>query len=239
MIRVLTSFGLTRDSALFLWTKIASLAAMVVTGAIDPAALGLTDKQQHIAMVVCGVIAYLSGQLSTSSLPGALSKPSATAQKGIGVGVVLLASLLPAPCQAQAVAGDALVSPWPQQRQAANILSDVTVAADLALDTWASWRAPDRRQAFTKQAIRDGAILGVSELTKRLVHRTRPDGSDQLSFYSEHTAFAASAIGGPRLAFVLPLTLSTGYLRIAADKHYLTDTIVGALVGGLVGHVTR
>jgi membrane-associated phospholipid phosphatase len=158
---------------------------------------------------------------------------------GLGVGIVLLACLLPAPCHAQAVAGDRLVSPWPREHQTANVLSDITVGADLALDTWASWRAPDRRQAFTKQAIRDGAILVVSELTKRLVHRTRPDGSDQLSFYSEHTAFAASALGGPRLALVLPLTLSTGYLRIAADKHYLTDTLVGALVGGLVGHFTR
>lgn len=163
---------------------------------------------------------------------------AAVSPLGLSAGV-LLVLLLPAPCQAQAVAGDALVSPWTTQRQTANILSDVTVAADLALDTWASWKAPDRRQAFTKQLIRDGSILGVSELTKRLVHRTRPDGSDQLSFYSEHTAFAASAIGGPRIAFVLPLTLSTGYLRIAADKHYLTDTLVGALVGGLVGHFTR
>jgi len=70
MTTFLARLGLTRDSALFLWTKIAGLAAMVVAGVIDPAQLGLSDKQKHIVMVVCGAIAYLAGQLSTSALPG-------------------------------------------------------------------------------------------------------------------------------------------------------------------------
>jgi hypothetical protein len=69
MTNVLTRMGLTRDSALFLWTKVASLSGLVVTGVLDPSMLGLTDRQKHTLMVVCGAIAYVSGQLSTSQLP--------------------------------------------------------------------------------------------------------------------------------------------------------------------------
>jgi hypothetical protein len=71
MTKILTALGLTRDSALFLWTKIAGVSGLVVTGVIDPRELGLTDKQAHVLMIACGAVAYLSGQLSTSSLPGA------------------------------------------------------------------------------------------------------------------------------------------------------------------------
>ena len=70
-----------------------------------------------------------------------------------------------------------------------------------------------------------------------------------LSFYSGHTnlAFALAASSGT-VAFMrgyrlAPLVLgaqlasafSVGYLRIAADKHYLSDVMVGAVVGGLIG----
>ncbi len=33
----------------------------------------------------------------------------------------------------------------------------------------------------------------------------------------------------------LPWAAVTGYLRIAADKHYLTDVLTGALIGSAVG----
>ncbi|MBX3228923.1 MAG: phosphatase PAP2 family protein [Labilithrix sp.] len=70
-----------------------------------------------------------------------------------------------------------------------------------------------------------------------------------LSFYSGHTnlAFALAASSGTvaflrgyRLApLVLGVQLASaftvGYLRIAADKHYLSDVMVGAVVGSLVG----
>lgn len=70
-----------------------------------------------------------------------------------------------------------------------------------------------------------------------------------LSFYSGHTnlAFALAASSGT-VAFMrgyrlAPLVLgaqlvsafTVGYLRIAADKHYLSDVMVGAVVGGLIG----
>lgn len=70
-----------------------------------------------------------------------------------------------------------------------------------------------------------------------------------LSFYSGHTNLAfvlATSMGtvaelrGYRHRWLvwavgLPLAASVGLLRIGADKHYLTDVLVGALMGAAVG----
>ncbi len=69
-----------------------------------------------------------------------------------------------------------------------------------------------------------------------------------LSFYSGHTstAFAAAVAGawayqledGPHPEFMwaglLSGALLVGYLRIAADKHYFTDVLTGAIIGSAV-----
>jgi membrane-associated phospholipid phosphatase len=79
----------------------------------------------------------------------------------------------------------------------------------------------------------------------------RPDADDNLSFYSGHTTFTfalAAAAGtvsdlrGYRSApwvwgVGLTLAATTGYLRIAADRHYLTDVLVGAAIGTALGIV--
>jgi membrane-associated phospholipid phosphatase len=77
-----------------------------------------------------------------------------------------------------------------------------------------------------------------------------PDPYDNnLSFFSGHTSFTFSiavasgtvaSLRGYRLApwiwgSGLTLAATTGYLRIAGDKHYFTDVITGALVGSFVG----
>jgi membrane-associated phospholipid phosphatase len=68
---------------------------------------------------------------------------------------------------------------------------------------------------------------------------------DNLSFFSGHTSFAfATAISAGIVAHErgyasepyvwaggLTLATLTGYLRIAADKHYFSDVLVGAVVG--------
>ncbi|HEU4383962.1 MAG TPA: phosphatase PAP2 family protein [Anaeromyxobacteraceae bacterium] len=70
-----------------------------------------------------------------------------------------------------------------------------------------------------------------------------------VSFYSGHTsmAFASAAAAGTvylmrgykgagwALGGGLALATFTGTLRIGADKHWFTDVVVGAAVGGLVG----
>lgn len=69
------------------------------------------------------------------------------------------------------------------------------------------------------------------------------------SFYSGHTNFAfALAVSAGTLATLrgytwapwvwavgMPLATFSGYLRIAADKHYFTDVVVGAAAGSAIG----
>ena len=76
-----------------------------------------------------------------------------------------------------------------------------------------------------------------------------PELDDNVSFYSGHTqiAFATVTAAGTvaRLrdhavepwiwGIGLPLAAATGYLRMAADKHYLIDVTTGALVGSAAG----
>jgi membrane-associated phospholipid phosphatase len=106
--------------------------------------------------------------------------------------------------------------------------------------------------------------LDVNQLTKLLVARERPyvharppiDGGprphsddDDVSFFSGHTtavfALAASSatvatMRGYRWAPAIwivggGLAATTGYLRIAADRHWLSDVLVGLLVGAGIG----
>lgn len=70
-----------------------------------------------------------------------------------------------------------------------------------------------------------------------------------LSFFSNHTAFVfAVVVSGSTLFFMqdmpgapwvlgvgLAAAAFTSYLRLAADKHYLSDVLVGAGVGSLIG----
>jgi membrane-associated phospholipid phosphatase len=104
----------------------------------------------------------------------------------------------------------------------------------------------------------------VTQLTKLLVGRERPfvhalppdqkshtdrPSNDNLSFFSGHTseAFAlATASGtvsemrGYRYSPLIwsvggVIAVTTGYLRMAADRHWFTDVVVGAVVGAGVG----
>ena len=76
-----------------------------------------------------------------------------------------------------------------------------------------------------------------------------PDVDDNSSFWSGHTSLAfslavsAGVVADERGYAVAPavwitgltLATATGYLRVAADKHYASDVIVGALMGSAVG----
>lgn len=79
---------------------------------------------------------------------------------------------------------------------------------------------------------------------------TAKDPKDHyLSFFSGHTTFTfamASAAGtvmtlrGYRLGWLawvigMPLAATTSILRMAADKHWMSDVLVGMAVGGVVG----
>lgn len=107
------------------------------------------------------------------------------------------------------------------------------------------------------------AISGdINQLVKVLAARERPyahalapgqksgSGSDRnMSFYSGHTnlAFTTAVAGGtiaslkgyPSAPWIwasgLTIAALTGYLRIAADRHYLLDVVAGAVAGSAVG----
>lgn len=118
----------------------------------------------------------------------------------------------------------------PEHRRLAGLISDGLVGLQLTLDTIHTFRQPDKWAAFKCQSMRYGAALGASETTKRLVHRVRPDGTDDKSFFSMHTALAFSASGW-KFEIGIPIGAAAGYGRMAADKHYLTDVLVGAAAG--------
>jgi membrane-associated phospholipid phosphatase len=79
--------------------------------------------------------------------------------------------------------------------------------------------------------------------------KTALPSDNNVSFYSGHTALSftlASAAGtvaalrGYRLmplvwSTLMPLAAVTGYLRIAADRHYFTDVVTGAVIGSAIG----
>jgi membrane-associated phospholipid phosphatase len=101
----------------------------------------------------------------------------------------------------------------------------------------------------------------VNTVVKYSVGRARPyvwQGNPDLyssatdanvSFFGGHTTFVfAVVVSGSTLFFMqdmpgapwvlgvgLAAAAFTGYLRMAADKHYLTDVLVGAGVGSLIG----
>ncbi len=82
--------------------------------------------------------------------------------------------------------------------------------------------------------------------------RTDHPADNNLSFYSGHTSLAFSmAVSAGTVATMrgyrgaryvwavgLPLALLSGYLRIAADRHYLSDVVVGAALGTAFGALT-
>lgn len=80
--------------------------------------------------------------------------------------------------------------------------------------------------------------------------KTTPSPADNdLSFYSGHTTLAfVSAVSAGTIASLkgykgagwiwgagLTLAATTGYLRIAADKHYFIDVLTGAMTGAAIG----
>lgn len=120
-----------------------------------------------------------------------------------------------------------------QNHKIADAISWGTVSAQVGLDTLNSWRAEDRKIQFKQQALRIGITVGLSEIVKRLVHEERPDHSDKLSFWSEHTAIAATSQGW-NFYVGIPLTGATGIGRVVAKRHYPWDVLTGAAVGTVV-----
>lgn len=92
---------------------------------------------------------------------------------------------------------------------------------------------------------------GVTDGIKELADRRRPDGSNERSFTSGHAgaASAATTLARANLDYLdLPgwldgtfrvglhgLALGTGWARVEARRHYLTDVLCGYAVGHFLG----
>lgn len=92
---------------------------------------------------------------------------------------------------------------------------------------------------------------GITGYFKHSVGRERPDDSDTKSFPSGHTSTAslAATLAAKNVeALPLPnygkiglktgfaaLTYGTGWARVEADKHYLSDILAGAALGHFLG----
>lgn len=133
--------------------------------------------------------------------------------------------------------------PSSSARKVADIASWITVAVPVTFDIKRSFECANQKDCFILQGARVGVTLGVVYLTKWIVKRDRPCapqcGRDNphYSFFSGHTAIAFSTIGGTKLNVSIPFAVTTGGLRIAAGKHWISDTLVGAGVGFLTSRI--
>jgi len=151
------------------------------------------------------------------------------------------------------------------QRERASRWSDLTLAAAIAQPIGMALGASPahrERDIFVSLGAM-GVSLAVNNAVKNLLDRPRPfvhycepaspgelcTRDAQFSFYSGHTstAFAAAVTSGQfarmhgyrnaKGIWISGLTLAsvTGVLRMKADKHYLSDILVGAAAGSLAG----
>ena len=155
---------------------------------------------------------------------------------------LLLALLLWAvPVAAQPLRIDGAVSAWSDaHRDRANVWSNVTLWTGVGLRVLEAWQAEDRADAFKTLGLQAAVSQGITLAVKYSVHRARPCapltcGSDApyRSMLSGHMNTSTALMSRKYLAIALPLTMETGYLRIAANRHYLTDVLAG-LAAGLV-----
>lgn len=110
--------------------------------------------------------------------------------------------------------------------KAADWISTGLVGANLGADIYHDVK----HHCVKNLLLRNGLTVGAAELTKLFVHENRPDGSDQKSFYSEHSALAMANYGWSyRVGFSIALGAGVG--RVVASKHHPTDVLVGLAAG--------
>lgn len=93
-------------------------------------------------------------------------------------------------------------------------------------------------QGITQAGLSIATASGVGLLTKSLVNEERPDGSDNNSFPSNHTAnaFAAATTLNIRYGWEVGLpaygiAALSGLGRVEGNKHYWRDVLAGAALG--------
>jgi hypothetical protein len=167
------------------------------------------------------------------------------------------------PPQVDKWARDKLVWSNPSAANTASDAMQVLIPAAAATTLWIQAAPHGRREvAEDLVVLAESATTGilVTQGVKYSVARLRQDAwargtietkDDVLSFWSGHTNFAfttaaaatqiARLRGRPGWQWLAVATFSaaalTGYLRVAADRHWLTDVVSGAVAGTATGLV--
>ena len=116
----------------------------------------------------------------------------------------------------------------------------------VAIAFWgAGWAANNQEIASTGEVLAEAEILNgiYTTLFKSIVGRERPDHSGADSFPSGHSSdsFCFAAVIDSRLGHgwgipAYSLAVLTAMSRMDSDKHYLSDVVMGAGLGMIVGY---
>lgn len=191
-----------------------------------------------------------------------------TGALGIGASEYYKADLVPqeprwkTPPEMDAGARSALV--WSNTKLAAT-LSDIFLFGVMPAAAFASPLATNHDYGRAALTIGEAAVATgvITQIAKFSVARGRPfayysndysSPDSKLSFFSGHTSYSfAMALSSAMLlsesypqysagiySVSLLIAALPSYLRIAADKHYLTDVLTGAIVGSAIAYgITR
>lgn len=66
---LLISYGLTRDSFIWFWSRVSAGALLIVSGVV-PLDNYISPKWQKVLTAICVIIIWLSGKYDSSPLPG-------------------------------------------------------------------------------------------------------------------------------------------------------------------------
>lgn len=204
-----------------------------------------------------------SGQLA-AAIPAFEIAAVATGAAGIGVTEYFKSDLAPpAPRWVEPPAPDAAVRSrlvWSNTHLAAT-LSDIMLFGFMPGAAFLSPLATGHEYGRAGWTIAEAAVVTgvVTQATKFAVGRGRPFAyysgdfstpDSRLSFFSGHTSYSfALAVSSAMLlaeshpqngaaiyAAALCIAALPAYLRMAADKHYFTDVLVGAVVGSTIAY---
>lgn len=118
---------------------------------------------------------------------------------------------------------------WKGHEHQAEVLSNVSIGVEAGMSIIHALKSNDKPKAFERLACQAAVSIAATEVLKHTFNRTRPDGSDNLSWPSGHTSlsFSFGWSWGSSLAF----GASVGDMRMGARRHWPTDVLGGLGVG--------
>lgn len=125
-------------------------------------------------------------------------------------------------------------------KKIADVISYVSLAADIAIDTNNSLHCSNKKNCLITQTLKDGGIVLTSELIKHYFPDKRPCYPDcgidnpLANMPSEHNALAWGSLVPVKqksFSFSLSMGIVTAAGRYKAKKHDVKAIVIGALIG--------